>query len=97
MEVFFFWFFGSIAAGIWAANKGRSGFGWFVFSMLLSPLLGLIFVGVLDKVPSDTETPNAPNPATHKKCPECAEQILREAKVCKHCGYRLFTSEALKG
>ena len=23
---------------------------------------------------------------THKKCPECAEFILREAKICKHCG-----------
>lgn len=22
-------------------------------------------------------------------CPECAELILPEAKVCKHCGYRL--------
>src|SRR5262245_14084489 len=27
-----------------------------------------------------------------KKCPDCAETILADAKVCKHCGYR-FTSE----
>ena len=23
-----------------------------------------------------------------KKCPDCAETILADAKVCKHCGYR---------
>lgn len=23
------------------------------------------------------------------KCPDCAETIKRDAKVCKHCGYRL--------
>jgi hypothetical protein len=23
-----------------------------------------------------------------KKCPDCAEYILAEARVCKHCGYR---------
>ncbi|MDP7724764.1 DUF2510 domain-containing protein [Mycobacterium sp. TY814] len=26
--------------------------------------------------------------ARTKKCPDCAETILAEAKVCKHCGYR---------
>jgi hypothetical protein len=23
-----------------------------------------------------------------KKCPDCAETVLEEARVCKHCGYR---------
>ena len=26
--------------------------------------------------------------APTKKCPDCAETILTDAKVCKHCGYR---------
>ena len=35
--------------------------------------------------------PNAsPNPDTHVKCPDCRELILKEARVCKHCGFRLI-------
>jgi hypothetical protein len=26
--------------------------------------------------------------ATTKKCPDCAETVLADARVCKHCGYR---------
>ena len=29
------------------------------------------------------------SPDTHVKCPDCAELIKREARVCKHCGCRL--------
>jgi hypothetical protein len=24
----------------------------------------------------------------HKRCPDCAERVRGEARVCKHCGYR---------
>lgn len=34
------------------------------------------------KIPVATPAP------TKKKCPDCAETILADAKVCKHCGYR---------
>lgn len=30
-----------------------------------------------------------PSPETHVKCPDCAELVLKQAKVCKHCGCRL--------
>ncbi|WP_206377610.1 zinc ribbon domain-containing protein [Sphingobium sp. TB-6] len=32
--------------------------------------------------------------ADEKKCPECAELIKKDAKVCKHCGYK-YTPAAL--
>ncbi|WP_442930081.1 zinc ribbon domain-containing protein [Mycolicibacterium sp. BiH015] len=31
-------------------------------------------------------------PERRRKCPECAELILVDAKVCKHCGYRLSSA-----
>ena len=33
---------------------------------------------------------------TTKKCPDCAETILVDAKVCKHCGYRFAPASAPK-
>lgn len=42
------WFFLSIAVGIYAANhRGRSAFGWFVLSVLISPLIAFILVFVM--------------------------------------------------
>lgn len=32
---------------------------------------------------------DGPTPDTHIKCPDCAELILKDARVCKHCGCRL--------
>jgi len=26
-----------------------------------------------------------------KRCPNCAESVKQEAKVCKHCGFVFFT------
>jgi hypothetical protein len=31
--------------------------------------------------------------APTKKCPDCAETVLADAKVCKHCGYRFAPVE----
>ena len=30
--------------------------------------------------------------AITKKCPDCAETVLADANVCKHCGYRFASS-----
>lgn len=35
-----------------------------------------------------TSDPIAAAKSGTKKCPDCAETILADAKVCKHCGYR---------
>jgi LSD1 subclass zinc finger protein len=51
-----------------------------------NPLLG--FKTSPSEVPS-TAAQSAP--AATKKCPDCAETILADAKVCKHCGFRFPT------
>ena len=83
MAFAFFWFLFSIAVGVWASNKGRSGIGWFVLSLVISPLLGLIFCAAVRDLRTAQD---APGPATHVKCPSCAEWVLPEASKCKHCG-----------
>jgi len=32
---------------------------------------------------------SAPTPETHVRCPDCAELVLKQAKVCKHCHCKL--------
>jgi len=44
-----FWFICSAAVGLFANALGRSGATWILFSLILSPSLGLIVVAVLDK------------------------------------------------
>ena len=49
MEIFFFWFVGSIIVGVAASARGRDGFGWFLLAALLSPLLAGVLVLVLPR------------------------------------------------
>ncbi len=86
MEIFIFWLFFSIIAGVIASNKGRSGFGFFLLSVILSPLIGIVCAVVAK---SNIQSAQTPSPKTHIKCPDCAEWVLPEASVCKHCGHAL--------
>jgi Na+/H+-dicarboxylate symporter len=81
----FFYILFSVAVMILASNRGRSGFFWFVISLFISTLLAIIFLLVIKRI-----DPNAPSPATHVKCPDCKELVLKEANVCKHCGCKLI-------
>ena len=87
MEFVVFWVLFSVAVGILASNRGRSGVGWFFLSLCLSPLLGLIFVLVSSNL---KVTSAGPTPETHVKCPDCRELVLRDASKCKHCGTKLI-------
>jgi len=50
MGVVLFWFGLAIAVGVLASNRGRSGFTWFLISVVISPLLGFIFVLVMENL-----------------------------------------------
>jgi len=88
MTIMFFWVLFSMAVAVFAANRGRSGLGWFLLSLLISPLLGLLFVAV-SKDLSKSAAPGQLDDGLRIKCTACAEWVLPDAKLCKHCGSAL--------
>ncbi|MCS3956732.1 ribosomal protein L32 [Salinibacter ruber] len=96
----------AVLSGIVASNKNRNPAGWGVLGFLFG-LFGLIAVLVMEEVePQEKEVSGRRssqssgaqefNPDKHeKKCPDCAEYIKIEARVCKHCG-REFSDEEVK-
>lgn len=88
MAIAFFWVLFAVAVGVFASNRGRSGFGWFFLSLVISPLLGLLFCAVSKNLNAPIFA-TIPSERTHRKCPSCAELVLPEAIICKHCGREL--------
>ncbi len=87
MEIVVGWFIFSVVVGIIAGARGRSGFGYFLLSILLSPLIGGLLAIAL---PSRATRADAPSPDTHVRCPDCREMVLKDARKCKHCGCALI-------
>lgn len=84
MEFGFIWFGLALVVGIYAARRGRSGTGWFLLAVLISPLIAGLLCLALG--PKASAADAGPSPDTHVKCPDCRELVLRDARKCKHCG-----------
>jgi ribosomal protein S14 len=84
MWIFILWIFFCFVAGKIAANKGRSGFGFFLLAFLLSPLVGIICAALAspDKRALDRR---AVENHEKKRCPHCGELIARQATICRFC------------
>lgn len=93
MEFVILWPLLAIIVGVAASSRGRSGIGWFLLSMLVSPLIaGLFLLAVGSNVaPVMTDVSGEPvSPETHVRCPDCRELVRADAKKCKHCGIALI-------
>jgi len=66
---------GGAIVAIIANSKGRSSVNWFVYGGLLFPI-ALVHIIVLSEEAAV---------GTVKACPECAETVKAEAKICRFC------------
>ncbi len=78
------WLVLAIMVGVFASNKGRSGIGFFLLAVILSPLIGII-IAVLVSPNQQVMDSKALDSGSMKKCPSCAELVKKEASMCKHC------------
>jgi hypothetical protein len=81
MTLFILWVGLAIVVGVVAASRGRSGGGWFVLSLLVSPAIAGIAFAL-----ADLRRRSSRHAASREsKCPHCAGSIDAKAIVCHHC------------
>jgi len=83
--IYLTWIILSILCGIYASGKGKSGFGYFLLSVLLSPLIGFVAALIAKEDTVNIEKKEM-SLGVKRKCPFCAELVKSEAIICKHCG-----------
>src|SRR5260370_31262786 len=76
----------AIATGAAASSRGRSGIGWFLLAVIISPLIALILLMAFQ--------PRHVGPS--KKCKFCRSEIDRDAMVCPHCQREIITQEEIE-
>lgn len=79
MEIALFWLGFSLLVGLFARRRGRSLSGWIFISILISPLFAILLVAVLQDLKLQREFERV------QKCPQCAETIKLDAKICRYC------------
>lgn len=87
MDIVLWWFVLAVVMGIVAAAAGRSGFGFFLLSLILSPLLGFLALIVMLLAGMGKPASSVRDDRARIACPQCAELVLPQAQRCPHCGF----------
>mgnify|MGYP001046309468 CR=1 FL=1 len=68
-------------------NEGYNFFVWWIFGASLF-IVALPWAILLKSKKRELETSRASEGM--KKCPECAELVKKEARICRFCGYEFY-------
>ncbi|MFD1985894.1 zinc ribbon domain-containing protein [Mesorhizobium newzealandense] len=106
MEFFIVWLGCAAVTAAIGSSKGRSGVGWFFIGAILG-IFGIILVACLPSLEtrpsgrSRTYYDHAagvrtlpPSPA--KKCPDCAEDVKVDARICRFCRHDFTAVRSVK-
>jgi hypothetical protein len=85
MVIFLCWIIGAVLVGKYAHDKGLSGASFFFIALFATPLVGILLALV-----AAPDREKAARRAGLKECPQCAEAVKQEARVCRFCGHRFF-------
>jgi hypothetical protein len=64
-----------------------------LWGLVVTIPLHVIYVAVRSNSRPAASADEVPSPATHVRCPACAELVRKEARLCRHCQTKLIPQQ----